>query len=96
QALDSAGSDFELHYFARTRSMAPLLTEIARCLPAQRVRLHFDDEPATRTNMTALLAGRSDDAHLYYCGPLGFMVAIRAAAIEWSAERVHFEAFQPA
>ena len=96
QALNSAGSDFELHYFARTRSMAPLLAEIARRLPAQRVSLHFDDEPATFTNMAALLAGRSDDAHLYYCGPPGFMELIRANAIEWSPDRVHFEAFQPA
>ncbi|MEJ5022888.1 ferredoxin reductase [Ochrobactrum vermis] len=37
RTLDAAGGDFALHYFARSRSLAPLLAEIAQNLPAQRV-----------------------------------------------------------
>ncbi|MCA0417545.1 MAG: PDR/VanB family oxidoreductase [Proteobacteria bacterium] len=96
QALNTAGISFELHYFARSRSLAPLLSEIAQCLPEECVHLHFDDEPATRTSLTTPLDGRSADANLYYCGPPGFMEAVRAAAADWPPERVHFEAFQPA
>ncbi len=96
RTLAACGRDFELHYFARSRSLAPLLAEIAECLPAQRVHFHFDDEPSTRADIAAALARQAGDAHLYYCGPPGFMGAIRAAAAGWPEERVHFEAFQPA
>ncbi|MEZ2408907.1 2Fe-2S iron-sulfur cluster-binding protein [Bosea sp. RCC_152_1] len=96
RVLAACGGDFALHYFARSRSLAPLLQEIAECLPAQRVHLHFDDEPSTRVDIAAVAASQPGDAHLYYCGPPGFMGALRTAAADWPEERVHFEAFQPA
>lgn len=96
RALHAAGQPFELHYFTRSRSLAPLLSEIAECLPPDHAHLHFDDEPQTRIELGPLLAGRSADTQLYYCGPPGFMKATGAAAADWPQERVHFEAFQPA
>ena len=96
RSLYAGKRHFELHYFARSRSLAPLLGEIGRCLPAGGIHLHFDDEPATRADIHALLAERRDHAHLYYCGPPGFMDAIRAAATAWHDDHVHYEAFQRA
>lgn len=86
---------FQLHYFARSRTLAPLLPEIERVLSPGAVRLHFDDEPATRQDIAAMLANRPAGAQLYYCGPAGFMTAVGQAAARWPEGTVHFEAFQP-
>jgi ferredoxin-NADP reductase len=95
RVLSRQGKPFDLHYFARSRSLAPLLPEIERVLSPGTVRLHFDDEPETRQDIAALLADRADGAQLYYCGPLGFMAAVARASEHWPDGTVHFEAFQP-
>lgn len=95
RSLAREGKPLELHYFARSRTLAPLLPEITRALPAMSVRLHFDDEAETRQDFTSLLADRPEEARLYYCGPAGFMAAVAKAAAHWPDGTVHFEAFQP-
>lgn len=86
---------FELHYFSRSKPLTPLLSDIARAVPVAQVRLHFDDEPNTRQDLGALLANQPEGAQIYCCGPAGFMAAVAKATEHWSAESVHFEAFQP-
>jgi vanillate O-demethylase ferredoxin subunit len=95
RVLQRQGKPFELHYFARSRTLAPLLSAIERELVPAYVRLHFDDAPATRQDLAVLLSERPADAQLYYCGPPGFMTAVERAASLWPAETVHFEAFEP-
>jgi vanillate O-demethylase ferredoxin subunit len=58
------------------------------------VRLHLDDgHPAERIDLPALLAARTNGAHLYMCGPAGFMAAVRRAASSWPEDAVHAEYF---
>ena len=95
RALAREGEPFELHYFTRSRRVAPLLPEISGALPATSVTLHFDDEVETRQDITSLLTERPEGAQLYYCGPAGFMAAVAGAAAHWPEGTVHFEAFQP-
>jgi vanillate O-demethylase ferredoxin subunit len=95
RVLQRQGKAYDLHYFARSRALAPLLSAIERELAAARVRLHFDDAPATRRDLAALLSERPADAQLYHCGPPGFMAAVERAASSWPTGTVHFEAFEP-
>ncbi|RJT41474.1 oxidoreductase [Mesorhizobium waimense] len=95
RVMERLGRPYELHYFTRSRALTPLLSVTEQALDASNVRLHFDDEPETRQDLESLLAGRSADAQLYYCGPPGFMAAVDRAAAHWPDGTVHFEAFQP-
>jgi len=93
--LHRQGKPFELHYFTRSRTLAPLLSRIEGELHTKHVALHFDDAPATHQDLAALLSKRPADAQLYYCGPPGFMAAAARAASGWPVGTVHFEAFEP-
>jgi vanillate O-demethylase ferredoxin subunit len=93
QALQRANKAFGLHYFARSRALTPLLTDISSHL-GNRVHFHFDDELETHQDIDALFAVHEAGAHAYYCGPPGFMKAVAEAARAWPADSVHFEAFQ--
>ena len=94
-ALRGAGRPFRLHAFARSRALAPLLDEVERAAGPAGPALHFDDEPASRVDLAALLATPEPGTHVYCCGPAGFMEAVRRATAEWPEEQVHFEAFAP-
>ncbi|AOO83432.1 PDR/VanB family oxidoreductase [Bosea vaviloviae] len=95
RALKWDGRAFVLHFFARSRSSAPLLAELEAEIPSCSLKLHFDDDPNTVINMADLLKDQPNGMHLYYCGPPGFMAWTKASAAHWQANTVHFEAFQP-
>jgi vanillate O-demethylase ferredoxin subunit len=72
--LHAQGRAFKLHYCTRARSKTAFLTELARAPFADNVVLHFDDAgDEQRLNLPAVLAGLAPDAHIYVCGPGGFM-----------------------
>ncbi len=94
--LDVASRAFTFHYSARSRSKAAFLEELAEAPYSFSVRLHFDDGPAgqhldPRRDLPPPEAG----AHLYVCGPTGFMdwVIESARARGYSEDRVHREYF---
>ncbi|MBB3139593.1 PDR/VanB family oxidoreductase [Halomonas organivorans] len=94
-ALKVAGRSFELHYCCRSRDKAAFLVELEGTFGDSLV-LHFDDQGAEqRLDIEALLAAQGDAAHLYVCGPSGFMDWVIGTAGEagWPNERVHFEYF---
>jgi vanillate O-demethylase ferredoxin subunit len=95
RALKAQGRAFVLHFFARSRLMAPMLAELETELPADHLVLHFDDDPATVIDLAELLKEQKGGTHLYYCGPPGFMAWARASSAHWKLDTVHFEAFQP-
>lgn len=95
RALKAEGKAFTLHYFSRSRSLAPMLGDLEAEFPAGSIAFHFDDDPTTSVDMVELLKAVEGGTHLYYCGPPGFMAWIRSACGHWPAENVHFEAFQP-
>jgi vanillate O-demethylase ferredoxin subunit len=94
--LDSDGSSFELHYFARSRARVAFLSELLNGKFSDKVVLHLDDEsPAGGQPLRDLMANLPEDSHLYTCGPTGFLnhVLQTAEALAVPAERVHYETF---
>ncbi len=80
-ALHAAGQAFELHYCARSRARAAFLDELAAVPFAAGVHLHFDDEAAEqRFDPARSFAALAPGAHVYVCGPNGFMAWVRDAA----------------
>lgn len=92
-ALHARGAAFDLHVFVRSAEHLPLRAALEAAPWRARVTVHTDDAPTTRAEPAALVAQAPAGAHLYYCGPEGFMAALREACRDWPAERVHFEHF---
>jgi vanillate monooxygenase ferredoxin subunit len=98
QRLAALDRSFELHYCARSRTCAAFIDRLAQGEFGDRVHFHFDDEPhAPRFDIDALLhASQAPDAHLYVCGPGGFMDrVVDAASACWPEHAVHLERFSP-
>jgi vanillate O-demethylase ferredoxin subunit len=92
-----AGSDFALHYFARSPGRAAFRERIARSRFADRVQFHFS-EGGRRVDVASLLPAPDSGTHLYVCGPAPFMDAVidAARANGWSNDQVHREYFAAA
>lgn len=93
--LKAAGKPFELHYCSRSRDRAGFLDELSAQFPDQ-LRLHFDDGPeAQRFDAKACLTAQPAGAHVYVCGPSGFMDWVIGSAKEAGYERarIHYEYF---
>jgi len=93
QALAAQGQHFTLCVFARSRAHLAFAEALAAPDLAPHVRLHLDDDATCRIDLAALLATREGAAHLYACGPAGFMGAVRKAAAHWPEEAFHVEYF---
>lgn len=82
----------------RANSVGPALISTRSNLSAfsGKVRFHFDDgDAAQRLQLDALLAAPRPGAHLYVCGPKGFMDAVlaKARAAGWPQAQLHYEFF---
>lgn len=94
-ALAARGQSFELHYCARSPAHAAFVSDLRAIVPPGRLHLHFDGgEPARGLDIQALLKDRPEGAHVYFCGPAGFMKACEAACAHWPREAVHSEHFK--
>jgi len=93
--LSSLGRDFEFHYCARSAGRLAFRDEIEASPFADKVRFHLDDGPEVqRLSLDRLLAYRPEGAHLYACGPSGFLDAVVSKAkAGWPADAVHREYF---
>lgn len=79
--LSSLGRDFEFHYCARSADRLAFRDEIEASPFAGKVRFHLDDGPEVqRLSLDRLLAYRPAGAHLYACGPSGFLDAVVSRA----------------
>lgn len=98
EQLAAAGADFELHYCARSSERAAFLQRMKASPFADRVHLHFDEQPETRLDTASVLAQPQPGLHLYVCGPAGFMqhVLQSAAAQGWADAQLHREYFAAA
>jgi vanillate O-demethylase ferredoxin subunit len=90
QALTHAGSEWQLHYCARSAAHAAFHRELLALGPG-RVVTHFSETPVLDVN--SLLAAQAPGTHVYCCGPVGLMSAVKAAAAGWDEAHVHFEWF---
>ncbi len=85
---------FEFHYCIRTKEIAAFLKEVERFSDSGEVQFHFDGgDPSKGLDMKSLLASQESGKHLYYCGPPGFMNALKDASSHWEEGTVHFEHF---
>lgn len=97
-ALHAQGGAFALHYCARAAHQAAFVDDLRDSPFADRVHLHFDDGPADqRLDLTTVLADLDPSAHLYVCGPTGFMAWVieTAEGAGWPTAQVHREYFKP-
>ena len=94
--LAAEGKAFELHYCARTARNVAFAAELKALVPQDRLHFHLDQGvPGQGLNITQLLKQQPEGAHLYYCGPGGFMKACAEASTHWAPGTVHFEHFKP-
>ncbi|WP_460109636.1 PDR/VanB family oxidoreductase [Pseudomonas sp. H3_E06] len=96
--LAQSGAAFELHYCARARDRAAFVERLRQSPYADRVFLHFDEEPETLLDAARVLAAPGDDVHLYVCGPGGFMQHVLDTAKNqgWQEACLHREYFAAA
>jgi vanillate O-demethylase ferredoxin subunit len=96
ERLSVAGASFEMHYAARSRDRTAFVERIQGSAFADKVQFHFDDgAQEQRLELPALLARPRPGAHLYVCGPKGFMDAVLATAraAGWGEQQLHWEFF---
>ena len=99
-ALHRSGSDFELHYSSRSPTQMAFGAELDAAPFARKVHRHFDEHAPTpgqqRADAAAILSAAPPDAHVYVCGPKGYMdwVMGTARAQGFPDARIHYEFFQ--
>lgn len=95
-ALHASGRRFSLHYCARSRDRMAFASDLQHSPFAHAVHLYLDDEPQSAFGSEVVLASQPPGAHLYVCGPQGFMehVLSTARAAGWDESRLHYEYFR--
>lgn len=88
------GKQFRLYYCSRSPETTAFREELSAPELNGAVHIHYDQgDPARGLDLRTLLAERKNREHLYCCGPLGLMKAVREATAHWTPSSVHFEAF---
>jgi vanillate O-demethylase ferredoxin subunit len=92
--LQKRSNSFELHYFVRSRELLAFQKEICSPRFEKQVFLHIDDEPDGQT-LEGIVACIPSGAHVYSCGPSGFLTSIRDMwrTLGRSDKSFHFELF---
>jgi vanillate O-demethylase ferredoxin subunit len=96
ERLSAIGASFELHYCTRALARTAFVERLRGSAFARQVQLHHDDGPAEqKLDLAQRLTNPAPGAHLYVCGPKGFLDAVRATARDkgWPDAQVHFEYF---
>jgi vanillate monooxygenase ferredoxin subunit len=94
--LHALGRSFRLHYAVRAEARAAFLTELRGAPFANAFSLHVDTPSGPSVDLAAALEDPDAGAHLYTCGPAGFMDAVFEAArgAGWTEGQLHREDFQ--
>lgn len=92
--LEATGGAYTLHYSTRSRGRTAFIDELAPLAAAGKVHIHHDGGDPTRgARLEDILRVRPEGTCLYYCGPSGYMAAVKAASSHWPREAVHCEHF---
>ncbi len=95
---EAAGRPFVLHYFVKRREEAAFLRELSRPLSHGICVVHCSAEgDSPRQTLETILSTPDGEGRIYTCGPVGFMTAVRDAAVKkgWPQTHIHSEAFAP-
>ena len=89
------GKKFTLYYCSRSPEFTAFRDELAGPELKDSVIIHYDDgDPKRSLDLRPLISERKNRAHLYCCGPLGLMHAVRdMTSAGWTSTSVHMEAF---
>jgi len=94
--LQATGAPFLLHYCTRSPQRTAFLEELQPLRERGLAFVHHDGGvPGQGLDIAALLGTHEAGTHLYYCGPNGFMDAVRAGSARWPEGTVHYEYFAP-
>jgi len=96
EELTRDGQPFALHYCGRSRARMAFLDRIASSAFATQAQVHCDDgPPGQRLDAARAIGSPSSGAHLYVCGPTGFMEHVlgTARSLGWAEDRLHREYF---
>ncbi|MBP6020676.1 MAG: oxidoreductase [Burkholderiaceae bacterium] len=92
--LEKDNRSYELHYCTKTPVHTAFLEQLEKSIRSGRTRIYHDNgDPSKGLQLSKLLSTRSEDTHLYYCGPPGFMEAVKNATTDWPSHTVHSEYF---
>lgn len=93
ERLSHIGAPFKMHYCTRNASRTAFTGHIAAADYASAVQFHFSE--AGRVDLRGLLSCPAPGAHVYVCGPKGFMDAVLSAAraAAWPESQLHYEFF---
>ena len=96
ERLCNAGAVFRMHYCTRSQRHTAFHERIANSRFRDRVNFYFDDRPQDgKFDAASVLANPRPDAHVYVCGPTGFMDYVLGSARTngWSEAQLHREYF---
>lgn len=97
ERLAEAGANFTLHYCTRSPELTAFRDRLAGLAAAGRIVIHHDGgDPRNGLDIAGLLEPYEPGTHVYYCGPAGFMRAVKDASSHWPEQAVHFEHFSAA
>jgi vanillate O-demethylase ferredoxin subunit len=94
--LAQTGADFELHYCSRSLARTAFYRRLRQSPFAARVHFHFDDGATEqKLDLSSLTSPPADGAHIYICGPGGFIDHVLNAfkGRGWPDEQLHIERF---
>ena len=92
--LEREQSDYVFHYCTRAAENTAFLSDIEALVKHGEVHMHFDGgNPAEGLDLRATLKRHAEGTHLYCCGPVGMMEAVKSASDHWPSGTVHFEYF---
>ncbi len=97
--LLALGRDFQLHYCVRNAARVAFRDELTDGPLAPWTTIHHDDGPDEQRFVLSRTLGRpAAEAHLYICGPAGFIDFVIAGAqrLGWPEARIHVERFSAA
>lgn len=96
ESLSASSASFEMHYCTRSQERCAFHQRIREAKYRDQVQLYFNDCPETaRFNIETLLNNAPAGAHVYVCGPSGFIDHVLGSArrLGIAQEQLHREFF---
>lgn len=92
--LEQIGTSYHLFYCARSVEETAHHAAIAGSTLSRNVTfIHSLGSSEGRLDVRSLLNDRKEHCHVYVCGPVGLVNAVRSATQDWPVETVHYELF---
>jgi phthalate 4,5-dioxygenase reductase component len=89
----SGGPRFKLYYLSRSPATTAFREELNGAEFRGQVTIHYDEGDPTRSFDLWPILEQPKGVHLYCCGPIGLMQAVRDMTGHWSPSAIHFESF---